>query len=104
MQTSRSEIIAPVRGFVEEKFLYVHPNFHLADVDPLPDRGVIDSMSIVETIAFIESEFGVNAREEEISDAISGLLQKSHVLSARSGLSSQPSAPQPANFSVHSFD
>lgn len=74
MQTSQSEIITRVRGFVRENFLYMHSNFHLADDDRLLDKGVIDSMSIVEMITFIELEFGVNATEEEISDANFGSL------------------------------
>jgi acyl carrier protein len=74
MQTSQSEIIRRVRGFVQENFLYMHSNFHLADDDRLLDKGVIDSMSIVEMISFVEREFGVNATEEEISDANFGSL------------------------------
>jgi acyl carrier protein len=74
MQTSQSEIITRVRDFVQENFLYMHTNFHLADDDRLLDRGVIDSMSIVEMISFVEREFGVNAVEEEISDANFGSL------------------------------
>jgi acyl carrier protein len=74
MQTSHSEIIKRVRDFVQENFLYMHSNFHLADDDRLLDKGVIDSMSIVEMISFVEREFGVNAMEEEISDANFGSL------------------------------
>jgi len=74
MQTSHSEIMTRVRGFVEENFLYMHSNFQLADDDRLLDKGVIDSMSIVEIISFIEREFGVSAMEEEISDANFGSL------------------------------
>jgi acyl carrier protein len=74
MQTSQAEIIRRVRGFVQENFLYMHSNFHLGDDDRLLDKGVIDSMSIVEMISFIEREFGVNAMEEEISDANFGSL------------------------------
>ena len=74
MQTCHSEIMTRVRGFVEENFLYMHSNFQLADDDRLLDKGVIDSMSIVEMISFIEREFGVSAMEEEISDANFGSL------------------------------
>jgi acyl carrier protein len=74
MQTSQSEIIMRVRGFVQENFLYMHSNFQLGDDDRLLEKGVVDSMSIVEMIAFIEREFGVNAMEEEISDANLGSL------------------------------
>jgi acyl carrier protein len=74
MQTSQSEIMTRVRGFVQENFLYMHSNFQLADHDRLLDKGVIDSMSIVEMISFVEREFGVTAKEEEISDANFGSL------------------------------
>ena len=74
MQTSQSEIIKRVRNFVQENFLYMHPNFTLGDDDRLLEKGVIDSMSIVEMIAFIEREFGVNAMEEEVSEANFGSL------------------------------
>lgn len=74
MQTSPTEIITRVRSFVQENFLYMHSTFHLADDDRLLEKGVIDSMSIVEMISFIEREFGVNAMEEEISDANFGSL------------------------------
>jgi acyl carrier protein len=74
MQTSRSEIITRVRSFVQENLMYMRSNCQLVDDDPLFDKGVIDSMSIMEMISFVEREFGVNAREEEISDANFGSL------------------------------
>jgi len=49
-------------------------NFHLGDDDRFLEMGVIDSMSVVEMIAFVEREFGVSAMEEEISDANFGSL------------------------------
>ena len=62
MQTPESEIITRVRGFIQENFLYMHSDFQLADDDRLLDKGVMDSMSIVEMITFIETEFGVQAK------------------------------------------
>lgn len=49
-------------------------NFHLAEDDRFLEKRVIDSMSVVEVIAFVEREFGVSATEEEISDANFGSL------------------------------
>jgi len=74
MQTSRNEIIKRVRNFVHENFLYMYSDFQLGDDDRLLEKGVIDSMSIVEMISFIEQEFGVYAAEEDISDANFGSL------------------------------
>jgi acyl carrier protein len=74
MQNSQSEVIKRVRSFVQENFLYMYSNFQLGDDDRLLEKGVIDSMSIVEMISFIEEEFGVTAMEEDISDANFGSL------------------------------
>jgi acyl carrier protein len=74
MQTNQTEIITRVRSFIQENFLYMHSDFQLADDDRLLEKGVMDSMSIVEMISFIESEFGVQALEDEISEANFGSL------------------------------
>ena len=75
MQTSETEIISRVRGFVQENFLYMQPDFVLADEDRLLERGVVDSMGVAEMISLIESEFGVRASEDEISEANFGSLR-----------------------------
>ena len=84
MQTTESEtvfgisqaaITSRVRGFVQENFLYMMPDFELADEDRLLEKGVVDSMGIAELISFIEAEFGVVAAEDEISEANFGSLQ-----------------------------
>ena len=74
MQTTQTEIISRVRSFIQENFLYMHSDFQLGDDDRLLEKGVMDSMSIVEMIAFVESEFGVQAMEDEISEANFGSL------------------------------
>ena len=73
-QTKDSEIITRVRGFIQDNFLYMHSDFQLADDDRLLEKGVMDSMSIVEMIMFIETEFGVQAMEDEISETNFGSL------------------------------
>ena len=84
MQTTQTEIItgifesaviSGVRAFVQENFLYMMPDFELADDDRLLEKGVVDSMGIAELISFIESEFGVLAAEDEISEANFGSLR-----------------------------
>jgi acyl carrier protein len=74
MQTAQTEIIARVRGYVHENFLYMHSHFQLGDNDRLLDEGVIDPMAIVEVISFIESEFGIRATEDEVSEVNFGSL------------------------------
>ena len=53
MQTSETDILNRVRGFIRDNFLYMHSNFELKDDDRLLEKGVMDSMSIVEMIMFI---------------------------------------------------
>jgi acyl carrier protein len=74
VHSSESDILTRVRGFVQDNFLYMHSSFQLADDDRLLEKGVLDSMSIVEMISFIESEFGVQANDDEVSDANFGSL------------------------------
>jgi acyl carrier protein len=44
-------------------------DFTLADEDRLLERGVVDSMGIVEMLTFLEDEFDVKPADEEISEA-----------------------------------
>lgn len=74
IRTPESEILTRVRSFVRDNFLYMHSNFELKDDDRLLEKGVLDSMSIVEMISFIETEFGVQANDDEVSDANFGSL------------------------------
>lgn len=71
---SETAIMSRVRWFIQENFLYMMPDFELADDDRLLEKGVVDSMGIAELIAFIEAEFGVVAAEDEISEANFGSL------------------------------
>ena len=63
-----------VRAYLSENFLYMRPDFVLNDDDRLLERGVVDSMGIVEMLTFIEDEFGVKTADDEISEANLGTL------------------------------
>jgi acyl carrier protein len=63
-----------VREFLRENFLYLRPDLHLGDDDRLLERGIIDSMGIVELITFLEESFDVQIAEDEISEANLGSL------------------------------
>lgn len=76
MYTKHESLIREkIRGYLEENFLYMMPNFVLDDDDRLLERGVVDSMGIVEMLTFIEDEFGVKAADDEISEANLGSLR-----------------------------
>jgi acyl carrier protein len=53
-----------VRQFVLENF-YVSDPAELADDSPLVTTGVVDSTGMLETMAFVETEFGIRIRDDE---------------------------------------
>jgi acyl carrier protein len=67
-------ILARTRGYVHETFLYMRPGFALGDSDRLLQRGVIDSMGVMELIGFLRSEFGVVIADEDITEQNLGTL------------------------------
>jgi acyl carrier protein len=75
MQTPNNEILTRVRGFLQENFLYMRPDLELGVDDRLMERGIVDSMGVLEMLNFIETEFGVRASDNEISEANLGTLR-----------------------------
>jgi len=67
-------ILTRTRTYVRDTFLYMRPGFALGDRDRLLQRGVIDSMGVMELIGFLKSEFGVVVADEEITEQNLGTL------------------------------
>jgi acyl carrier protein len=67
-------ILARTRTYVQETFLYMRPGFVLGDGDRLLQRGVIDSMGVMELIGFLHSEFDVVVSDEDITEQNLGTL------------------------------
>ena len=44
-----------LRAFVEESFLYLHPDVKLGDDDRLLELGVVDSLGFVEIVEEVEA-------------------------------------------------
>lgn len=74
MKSPHSEILTRVRNFIQENLLYMHSDFQLGDDDRLLEKGLMDSMSVVEMVAYVESEFGIQTTEDEISEMNFGSL------------------------------
>jgi acyl carrier protein len=74
MQLHETFIRERVRGFLEENFLYMRPDFVLGDDDRLLERGVVDSMGVAEMVTFIEDEFGIKTSDDDITEANLGSL------------------------------
>ena len=74
MNSTESQVLARTRAYVTETFLYMRPGFTLADQDRLLQRGVIDSMGVMELIAFLRTEFGVDVADDDITESNLGTL------------------------------
>ena len=74
MQMIESEIRESIRGFLTENFLYMRPDFVLGDDDKLMEKGVVDSMGVLEMMTFIEDTHGVKLEDDEVSEANLGSL------------------------------
>ncbi|HEX9280636.1 MAG TPA: acyl carrier protein [Gemmatimonadales bacterium] len=67
-------ILTRTRAYVLDTFLYMRPGVALGDGDRLLQKGVIDSMGVMELIGFLRSEFGVVVADEEITEQNLGTL------------------------------
>ncbi len=64
-----AHVIAKTRTYITENFLYMRPDLELAEDDLLLEKRIIDSMGMVELVAFIEDEFGIDLDDGEITEA-----------------------------------
>jgi acyl carrier protein len=70
-----AQIIDRTRAYVVENFLYMRPDFQLGETDSLLERGIIDSMGVMELVSFIESEFGVTVGDDDVTEENIGSLR-----------------------------
>jgi acyl carrier protein len=59
------DIAATVRAFIIKNFYVADPNA-LDDRTSLLDRGIIDSTGVLEVIAFLEKEMGIEVKDAEM--------------------------------------
>jgi acyl carrier protein len=59
---------AQLRAYVEETFLYLHPDVELADDDRFLELGVIDSLGFVELVEEVQERYGIAVDALEITE------------------------------------
>lgn len=65
-QMSRADSIgARVREFILRQFPLARKR-SIQDEDPLLGNGVLDSLGVLEVVAFVETEFGIQVADEEL--------------------------------------
>ena len=55
-----------VREFIVETFLFGATDSTPQDDESLLDSGIVDSTGVLELVAFLESEFGMDVKDEEL--------------------------------------
>ena len=63
-----AHVVARTRAYIAENFLYMRPDLELAEDDLLLEKRIVDSMGMVELVAFLEDEFGIDLDDGEITE------------------------------------
>jgi acyl carrier protein len=63
-----------LRVYIEEAFLYLHPDVELADGDQFLELGVIDSLGFVELVEEVQTRYGIAVDALEITEENFGSL------------------------------
>lgn len=65
---TREDVTTKLRKFIAENFLYMRPDFELSDDDSLLETGIVDSMGVMEVLAFLDEEFGVEVPDDDVTE------------------------------------
>ena len=68
-QMERTEARAAIIDLLETIRRPEQPLDHIGDDDGLVDSGLIDSLAVLEIVAFLESEFGLSFRDTGVDPA-----------------------------------
>lgn len=55
-----------IRSFIAENILFSNDGYPYSDETSFLENGVIDSMNVMEIVAFVEEAFGVDVEDREI--------------------------------------
>ena len=68
MTEATADVKGDMRSFLEENFLYMHPNVELGDSDDFLALGIIDSLGFVELVEEVQSRYGLTIDDVEITE------------------------------------
>jgi acyl carrier protein len=63
-----NDVVERTRRYVFEQFLYARTDVCLAEDELLFERGIVDSMGVVELVVFLENEFGILIDDDEVTE------------------------------------
>jgi acyl carrier protein len=68
MTEATADVRTGMRSYLEENFLYMHPNVDLGDSDDFLALGIIDSLGFVELVEEVQSRYGLAIDDVEITE------------------------------------
>lgn len=68
MTETKTDVRGEMRSFLEENFLYMHPNVELKDGDDFLALGIIDSLGFVELVEEVQARYGLTIDDVEITE------------------------------------
>lgn len=89
-----NQIAERVRRFIIDNYLYMRPDASVGDDDRLLATGIVDSMGVVEIVAFLEEEFGVVVPDGDVTEENLGSVRSiTELVAARAPSAGAGSAP-----------
>ena len=73
--TDATDVRGDMRTFLQENFLYMHPNVELKDSDDFLALGIIDSLGFVELVEEVQSRYGLTIDDVEITEENFGSIE-----------------------------
>jgi acyl carrier protein len=74
MTDRREAVVAATRRYILDNFLYTKPDARLEEHDRLLERGIVDSMGVMELVSFLQERFAIRVDEAEIVEANFGSI------------------------------
>ena len=68
MTQATGDVRRELRAYIEDNFLYLHPDVQLTDEDDFLALGVMDSLGFVELVEEVQARYGVAVEDAEITE------------------------------------
>ncbi|MDP1832131.1 MAG: acyl carrier protein [Geothrix sp.] len=61
-----SSVTPEIRGFISRNFLFSDKGFQYGDDASFLEEGIIDSLGIMELVAFVEKQYNISVADHEL--------------------------------------
>lgn len=67
MQVTVLDIPSQIRSYITHSLLFGDESFVYSDDDSFLERGIVDSLGVIELVSFIEAQFGISVADHELT-------------------------------------